>query len=165
MTSFRTVLANARRAVLRKGAPVQDADDLVQEAFLRVARFQQAEKTRPTCEIRSPDALLSKAAVNLSIDQARRRRLSPVVDQMEAPLEPPDPTPLPDEVLRSHERLRRLADGLNALPDRTRRILLSRRLDGRTFKEIAAAEDMSVAAVEKQVARATLELLKWLDGW
>lgn len=159
MTSFRTVLANARRAVLRKGAPVQDADDLVQEAFLRVARFEQAEKAR------SPDALLTTAAVNLSIDQARRRRLSPIVDQMETPYEAADMTPLPDEVLRSQERLRRLGDGLNALPERTRRILLSRRLDGRSFKEIAAMEGMSVAAVEKQVARATMELLKWLDGW
>ncbi|MFN3817234.1 sigma factor-like helix-turn-helix DNA-binding protein, partial [Brevundimonas sp.] len=46
------------------------------------------------------------------------------------------------------------------LPERTRRILLKRRLDNMSYAEIAMSEDMTVAAVEKTVARATLQLMK-----
>jgi RNA polymerase sigma-70 factor (ECF subfamily) len=48
------------------------------------------------------------------------------------------------------------------LAPRTRRILLKRRLDNMSYAEIAAAENMSVAAVEKHVARATLQLVNWM---
>ena len=65
-------------------------------------------------------------------------------------------------VLRGRTRLRRLAEGLDRLSPRARRILLKRRLDNMSYAEIAAAEDMSVAAVEKQVARATLQLVDWM---
>ena len=37
-----------------------------------------------------------------------------------------------------------------------------RRLDNQSYAEIAASEDMSVAAVEKVVARATLQLMQWM---
>jgi RNA polymerase sigma-70 factor (ECF subfamily) len=159
MSSLRNILEKARRAVLRRGAPVDEVDDLVQEAFLRVEAYER-ERT-----VRSREALLVTAAVNLSRDSARRRRHSPIVD-IDADLSTIiDRTPAPDEIVRAQARLRRAAEGLDRLPERTRRILLARRLDGKGFKEIAEAEGMTVAAVEKQVARATLELMKWTDGW
>jgi RNA polymerase sigma-70 factor (ECF subfamily) len=40
-----------------------------------------------------------------------------------------------------------------------------RRLDDLSYAEIARRERMSVAAVEKQVARATLQLMRWMNGW
>ncbi|ESQ78976.1 hypothetical protein AEYBE204_11170 [Asticcacaulis sp. YBE204] len=153
------MLDKARRAILRKGVAPQDADDLVQEAFLRVEAFERTQT------VKSQEALLIKAAVNLSFDAARRRKVTPFVDIGEDLGAAPDRTPLPDEILRAQDRLKRAAQGLEQLPEKTRRILLSRRLDGRSFKDIAAAEGMSVAAVEKQVARATLELTKWMDEW
>jgi DNA-directed RNA polymerase specialized sigma24 family protein len=61
--------------------------------------------------------------------------------------------------------MRRLEDGMALLPDRTRRILLSRRIDGVGYREIADAEGMSISAVEKQVARATLTLMEWMHEW
>ena len=159
MSSLRDILDKARRTLLRRGAPVDEVDDLVQEAFLRVEAYER-DRT-----VRSREALLVTAAVNLSRDSARRRRHSPIVD-IDADLSTIiDRTPAPDEIVRAQARLRRAAEGLERLPQRTRRILLSRRLDGRSFKEIAEAEGMTVAAVEKQVARATLELMKWTDGW
>ncbi len=153
------MLEKARRAVLRRGAPVDEVDDIVQEAFLRVEAYERKQV------VKSREALLVTAAVNLSLDGARRRRQSPFVD-FDADLSTIiDRTPAPDEIVRAQARLRRASEGLDRLPEKTRRILLSRRLDGRGFKEIAEAEGMTVAAVEKQVARATLELMKWMDGW
>lgn len=153
------MLEKARRAVLRKGVLSQDADDLVQEAFLRVEAYERKQM------IKSHEAMLVTTAVNLSLDKARRRKHSPFVEFSEDMLGTADDAPPPDEVVRSQARLRRASEGLDRLPERTRRILLSRRLDGKSFKDIAAAEGMSVAAVEKQVARATLELTKWMDEW
>lgn len=153
------MMDKARRALLRRGILNQDAEDLVQEAFLRVEEYERRQ------EVRSREALLVTAAVNLSMDRARRRRDSPFVDVAGELLAVADQTPAPDEIVRAQARLRRAAEGLNSLPEKTRRILLSRRLDGLSFKDIAAAESMTVAAVEKQVARATLELMKWMDGW
>jgi RNA polymerase sigma-70 factor (ECF subfamily) len=159
MSSLRNILEKARRTLLRRGAHVDEVDDLVQDAFLRVEAYERER------EVRSREALLVTAAVNLSRDSARRRRQSPFVD-VDADLSTIiDHTPAPDEIVRAQARLRRAAEGLDRLPERTRRILLARRLDGQSFKDIAAAEAMTVAAVEKQVARATLELMKWMDGW
>jgi RNA polymerase sigma-70 factor (ECF subfamily) len=159
MAAWTQMLEKARRAILRRGVLSQDADDLVQEAFLRVEACEQKQM------IRSHEAMLVTTAVNLSLDKARRRKYSPFVEFTEDLLTAADDAPPPDEIVRARHRLRRAAEGLDRLPDRTRRILLSRRLDGKSFRDIAAAEGMSVAAVEKQVARATLELTKWMEEW
>ncbi|EGF91669.1 RNA polymerase sigma factor, sigma-70 family protein [Asticcacaulis biprosthecium C19] len=159
MSPLQAMLEKARRALLRRGVLMQDTDDIVQDAFLRVEEYERKQ------HVRSREALLVTAAVNLSMDRARRRRDSPFVDVADELLQVADRTPPPDEIVRAQARLRRAAEGLDTLPERTRRILLSRRLDGLSFKQIAQTEGMTVAAVEKQVARATLELMKWMDGW
>jgi len=108
--------------------------------------------------------LLGTAAVNLSIDRARRRARAPFVehDDIQAIA---DQAPDPAQIVEAQARLRHAGDGLARLPERTRRILLKRRLDNMSFAEIAASENMSVAAVEKQVARATLQLMQWMAEW
>jgi RNA polymerase sigma-70 factor (ECF subfamily) len=158
MPSVAEMLAKARRAVLRRGVSEEDADELVHDAFLRIELFERAQ------EARSREALLVTAAVNLSIDQQRRRKRSPFVeiDDFHAIA---DATPDPSQIVEQQARLRHASEGLSHLPERTRRILLRRRLDGLSYAQIAAAENMSVAAVEKQVARATLQLLQWMAEW
>ncbi|OAN62356.1 RNA polymerase subunit sigma-70 [Sphingomonas sp. TDK1] len=152
------MLAKAKRAVLRRGIAEQDADELVQEAFLRIERYERAQQAR------SREALLVTAAINLSIDRRRRDARAPFAATNDL-LEIADASPDPAQVLEQQGRLARAQAGLARLPERTRRILLRRRLDGATYAEIAADESMSVAAVEKQVARATLQLMQWMDGW
>lgn len=158
MPSVAEMLAKARRAVLRRGVSEEDADELVHDAFLRIERYERAQ------EARSREALLVTAAVNLSIDQRRRRQRSPFVEIADFHAIA-DATPDPSQIVEQQARLRHAADGLARLPERTRRILLRRRLDGHPYAEIAAAEGMSVAAVEKQVARATLQLMQWMAEW
>ena len=71
----------------------------------------------------------------------------------------------PLQIVEERTRLAHAARGLDQLPERTRRILLKRRLENLPFAEIARSYNMSVAAVEKQVARATLQLMKWMEQW
>ncbi|ESQ76972.1 hypothetical protein AEYBE204_19035 [Asticcacaulis sp. YBE204] len=151
------MLNKARRAVVRSGVASQDADDIVHDAYLRVREFELGAK------VLSPEALLVTAAKNLAFNFQRRKKRGTFFIPMEDELSMADDQPSADEMILSQERFGQLATGLEHLPEKTRRILLSRRLDGKSFKDIAAAEDMTVAAVEKQVARATLELLKWVD--
>lgn len=156
--SLAEMLAKARKVVRRRGASEQDAEELVQEAFLKIEQYEQAHSAR------SREALLVTAAVNLSIDRARRRSRAPFaeVDDIQAIA---DCRPDPAHVVEQRARLRHAAEGLARLPERTRNILLSRRLDDASYLEIARAQGMSVAAVEKQVARATLRLMEWMEGW
>jgi RNA polymerase sigma-70 factor (ECF subfamily) len=159
MNALSEMLRKARTAVLRRGVPSDEADDLVQEAFLRLEGYER------TNAVRSKEAFLVSAAVNLTIDRARRQKRSPF-DQNAVNLDSvAEDAAGPDEIMVARARLRRLEDGMKQLPDRTRRILLSRRIDGIGYREIADAEGMSVSAVEKQVARATLTLMKWMHEW
>jgi RNA polymerase sigma-70 factor (ECF subfamily) len=153
------MLAKARRALLRRGVSEADADELVQEAFLRVEEYERSQKAR------SREALLVKTAINLSIDGARRQARSPFVPHDDVHLIADSSQPDPAQIVHEQARLRHAALGLAALPERTRRILLMRRLDDLPYSEIARREQMSVAAVEKQVARATLQLMRWMTGW
>lgn len=153
------MLKKARSVVLRRGANADDADDIVQEAFARLEAYTRAH------EVKSQEAFLVRAAVNIARDQARRRKRAPF-DTGEVDLqEIQDDAVQPDEILRARQRLRRANAGLDQLTPRARRILIAQRLEGLPYKEIAEREDMSIAAVEKQVARAVLFLMKWMDGW
>ncbi|MET0309091.1 MAG: RNA polymerase sigma factor [Sphingomonas sp.] len=158
MPSLAEMLAKARRAVLRRGVSEEDADELVQDAFLKIEQYERVHTAR------SKEALLVTAAINLSIDRARRRARAPFVD-LDNIHAIADRTPDPAQIVEEQARLRHAADGLAQLPERTRRILLKRRLDDLSYAEIAASENMSVAAVEKQVARATLQLMNWMAEW
>ena len=155
MATLAEILSKARRAVVRQGISDQDADELVHEAFLKVDQYQR------THAVQSHEALLVKAAVTLSIDRQRRCRHMPLVEGAEIH-EIADTTPDPARIMEARARLRQVSAGLARLPERTRRILLKRRLDNMNYAEIAATEDMTVAAVEKLVARATLQLMNWM---
>ena len=76
-----------------------------------------------------------------------------------SPHEIVDTAPDPSRILEARVRLQQVAADLAQLPERTRRILLKRRLENMSYAEIAASEEMTVAAVEKTVARATLQLM------
>jgi RNA polymerase sigma factor (sigma-70 family) len=158
MPSLAEMLAKARRAVLRRGVSEEDADELVQDAFLKIEQYERVHTAR------SKEALLVTAAINLSIDRARRKARAPFVDLKDIHAIA-DRTPDPAQIVEEQARLKHAADGLAQLPERTRRILLKRRLDDLSYAEIAASENMSVAAVEKQVARATLQLMNWMAEW
>jgi RNA polymerase sigma-70 factor (ECF subfamily) len=159
MTELRLSLRKALMAVLRHGASPDDAQDLVQQAFLRVSQYER------DCRVRSQEAMLIKTAVNLSIDEARRKKRSPF-DATSAGVEKIlDTTPNPEDILRSRLQLQHASRGLDRLNEKSRRILLARRLENKSVTQIAASEGMSISAVEKQIARATLSLLKWMEGW
>jgi RNA polymerase sigma-70 factor (ECF subfamily) len=117
--------------------------------------------------VENQEAFLMRAAVNLSRDQAKRRKRSPFSTvELAVTLEAvADAAPQADEIVRAQERLRRAKAGLDRLDPVTRRCLLAQRLEGASYAEISAREGLPVSTVEKRVARALVFLTKWMDGW
>lgn len=126
------------------------AEDLLQAAYLRLQQYEGP--------VRNPDAFLVRVALNLDVDERRRRRWidERPVDQVCSGVA--DDTPLQDEVFAARERLRHANEALNDMPERTRTIFLQHRLEGLKYREIAERAGISQSAVEKHIARAVLLL-------
>lgn len=155
---LRSALARIRSALMRRGRSAAEADDLVQEAWVRMA----GQEGR--VQVVNPAAFLMRTALNLSIDAHRARR----VQGEEVALEDvvlADVAPGVEEVLLGRERLARMSVCIGRLPERSRTIFLAHRLDGRSYSDIARELGISVNAVEKHVTKATLLLTCCMEGW
>lgn len=114
--------------------------------------------------VAEPEAFLMRAALNLSIDAYRlnsSRGEEVVLD--EAVLI--DTSPGVEAVALARERMTRLIGCLGRLNTKTRDIFLAHRVDGMSYQEIARQHRLSVSAVEKHIARATLAITSWMEGW
>ncbi|MGI9361483.1 MAG: RNA polymerase sigma factor [Parasphingorhabdus sp.] len=68
------MLRKVRAALLRRGVSYDEVEDLVQEAFLKVEQYERKQS------VRSREAMVMTAAVNLLIDKARRDLRAPFTD-------------------------------------------------------------------------------------
>lgn len=143
---------------MRRGRTSHDAEDLVQEAWVRLTCYQTRQA------VAEPEAFLMRTALNLSTDayRASRSRGEQVVLDEEAMA---DGSPGVEAVLLARQRIARLSDCLARLDARTRDILLAHRVDGMTYQQIARKHRVSVSAVEKHIAKAMLNLTRWMEGW
>ena len=75
MTSLEEIMAKAKAVLRRRGASVDDAHDLVQEAFVRINDYERSRS------VQSREAIFVRTAINLSLDQARRHAPGPPAPQ------------------------------------------------------------------------------------
>lgn len=155
------MMRRLRVRLLQRRADVDDVDDLIHDALLKLIQYQNRGH-----EVHTPEAFLHATATNLFIDQARKRQRLQIdlVDDIHI-REFVGLQPNPADIAELHARLVHLQAGLECLHEKTRRIILARRLDGLSVTEIAHRERMTVAAVEKQIARGTYRLLQWMEDW
>jgi RNA polymerase sigma-70 factor (ECF subfamily) len=119
----------------------QDAEDCVQETFLKLLRH--LDEGGDTSNLRG--WLFTVAAHAARDRQRRRRRWVPWRRRRRAG----GPASLPDE----DGRLKIARDGLQRLPERDR-LLLALRAQGLSYREIAAAARIKPASVGRLLARA-----------
>jgi RNA polymerase sigma-70 factor, ECF subfamily len=117
----------------------EDAQDLAQEAFLRV--FRHLDRFDPRFPFTT---WLHRIVTNLAIDYLRRRRL-PVVatggaeeDETSGSLEQADPdAPAPSRRMEAEETAQRVRDCISALAPHFQTVLVLRELEGMGCAEIA----------------------------
>jgi len=136
---------SAWRTAYRMVGSRETAEDIAQEAFLRV--FQAADRYRPTAAFRT---YLYRIVVRLCLDHLRRRRPAPTGE----PIRAPDVSPSPEEHAVRCESVRAVETALSRLPARQRMATVLRYYEGLGGQEIAEAMGTSVKAVERLLARA-----------
>jgi RNA polymerase sigma factor (sigma-70 family) len=160
MDEVRLLILKLRRLLRSRGRSIDDADDLIQEAFLRLQLYCRDSKVK----VEQTEAFLVRTALNLSVDQHRRAQVAAVVLGGLDAIELIDPQPSPDAVCAAQDRLRHMKAGLAALSPRQREVFLLNRVEGYTFAQIAARLSVSMSMVEKHAAKAVLFMTNWMDN-
>lgn len=149
----------ALKAYFIKRAPDGvDADDLVQDVFVRLARRGEI------ATIRQVEGYLFQTAANVLTDRLRyratRRRENHVsyreIDHGREDI-------APDAVLMGREALAQLLAALGELPERRRVVFVLHRFDGLRYSEIAEQLGISLSSVEKHMIKALAHLTGRLE--
>jgi RNA polymerase sigma factor (sigma-70 family) len=151
--------ARTLRTLLRRhGRSRTEADDLIQEAFLRLHAYSNSGK------VQQPQAFLRRTVLNLLVDMHRKEHRDLYVDEPVEALRLTHPAASPDEELELLQRLTKADAALKKLSPRTREIFLMHRVEGYGCTEIASHFGISVSAVEKHIARAVLALMEVVNS-
>jgi RNA polymerase sigma factor (sigma-70 family) len=151
-----------RRYLLRRLARGQDAEDVVQEVFMRLLRIEDREL------IRNPRAYLYGIALHVVREFRARQEKSgtwitfepqEVTRRSEAP-EPLVADELPDRIGLQ----RQLERALQNLPPAHRTVFLLHKRDGFSYEEIAQKLRISAHMVDKYLLQAKVRLRKeWVE--
>jgi RNA polymerase sigma-70 factor (ECF subfamily) len=137
----------------RKGRSHEDAEDLIQEAMLRLHRYQRAEAL-----VTNEEAFLTHAVQNLSIDLHRSRAV-----RRELSFDHVNPALIesitPEKTLDAEQRLHRIGAVLEAVSVRTREIYFAHRA-GYSYDEIAEYFNISHITIRRHIARALLVVME-----
>jgi RNA polymerase sigma-70 factor, ECF subfamily len=153
----RRYLGRARLVARRLMQDPDDADDLVQDAFLRaldrIATFDVARAFEPW---------FTRLLVNLGLDQRRKQKVRRT--------EPHDPETFgggtsPERELEQAELKDSLGQALEALPDRQRLIVTLFEIDGHSTEEVASMLKVSQVTVRWHLHQARKTLRQALKGW
>lgn len=149
---IREILVHEQALVhyLKRSWPHRDElHDLRQEVYARV--YESAARTLPT----TPKAFLFTTARHLMTDRLRRSRvvsIEPVGDFESSNVYLMDEVS-PERWLGTRQTLRRLAEVLDALPDRCREVVWLRRVEELPQKDVALRLGISGRTVEKHLAK------------
>ncbi|BEV11869.1 sigma-70 family RNA polymerase sigma factor [Asticcacaulis sp. DW145] len=146
------------RFFTRRTGSSADAEELVQELFVRLLRRQDL------LALENVDGYVFETAANLIRDKARRDivRASDRHDDVTG-LSLATDAPSAEDSLVSRQRLARLIKALDTLPPRAQAIVMLRRFEEMSYAEIGKKLGISVSAVEKHMVRA-MDALKLIDS-
>lgn len=152
-------LDRAYAVALRITGSGPDAEDVVQEVFLRL--WQRPDAWRPGQAQFA--TWLHRVVVNRCLDIKRRPRMT----GLDSVAEPEDPRPGAEAELVAAARRRALTDAVAYLPERQRAAIALTYAAGLKNSEAAKALEISVKALEALLVRAKRDLREALarKGW
>lgn len=135
----------------------EDIDDVIQEAYCRLAALDDVEA------IDRPDAYFFSIARNLLAANLRRAKIVAfeAVAEIEA-LAPFDEAPSPEREAAGRLELARVRHLVETLPERCRQIFEMRKIEGLPQREIAARLGVSESVVENEGAKGVRMILAQL---
>jgi RNA polymerase sigma factor (sigma-70 family) len=141
---------------LRRVHDPTEAEDLAHDVFLRLAGM-------PLEQLRSADAYVFQVAANLLKDRARRSKVRADYAATEAAAMEAEEFSAgsydPERIEAARRSLAALVARLRELPARTREIFILYRIENVARRDIAQAYHLSLSTVEKEIARATAQLM------
>lgn len=144
----------------------EDAEDLVQETFVRVFKaLDRYDVERPFA------AWVFTIASRLAIDHLRRRRVKTVSLSVSEPgsteertMDVEDPGLKPDEITSHAEEESRAAALIDSLPEHYRIVVLLRHQQDLSYEEIADALQLPLGTVKARIHRARALMKERIQG-
>ncbi len=137
----------------------QDIDDVIQEAYSRLASLDSV------AHIGSGRAYLFQTTRNIVLEQVRRSKIIRIENVMDVgTLSIVDEAPPLDRVVAGARELQRVEQLIDQLPIKCRRVFVLRRIHGVSQREIAGMFGISESAVEKLAMRGLKLILKAMEG-
>lgn len=139
----------AVRAWLKRNAPAPiEAEDILQEAYCRLSDLETID------QISNARAYFFSVARNILLNEIRHARvihISSINDLQLASID--DGEPSPERIVAGRRELERVQGFLAALPERCRRIIEMRKVQGLSQREIAQRLNVTENVVENNVSR------------
>jgi RNA polymerase sigma-70 factor (ECF subfamily) len=150
--------ADVRRWLRGAGNRPDEVDDVVQEAYCRLAALTGVD------HIANGRAYFFQTARNIVIERIRRARVVRIesVTEIDA-LNVMDSEPSPERIVAGRRELRRVRGLIEGLPPKCREIFKLRRIHGMPQREIARLLGVSENVVEMQAMRGLRLILRALS--
>jgi len=145
-----------RNFLYYKGASAAEAEDLMQEAFLRL--WRDCGKVPPE----KAKGFLYTVAGNLFLDAKKHEQVVLRFQRLRPAKEGTNIDPQFE--LETQELQDRLEKAIAQLPEKQRTVFLMNRMDKMTYGQIAERLGLSVKAIEKRMSQALVEMRKILKG-
>ena len=150
---YRATLAPLRRYLTRLLGNTSEAQDVAHDAYLRV--YPTGDKT----EANQPEAVLYTTARRLAINRLKRRSISPFATDGSSLETAASAAPGVAQQVMARQELGLLEEAIAQLPEGCRAVLLLRKVELLSHREISERLGIAISTVEKQHARA-LRLLR-----
>ncbi len=140
-----------RNFIYYKCGDVQQAEDVVQEAFIKL--WKNCAKVF----VEKAKSFLYTVANNTFLNEVAHKK---VVLQHQKSIKNNSTSETPEFILEEKEFMMKLKNAIADLPEKQREVFLLSRIDNKKYSEIAEITGITIKAVEKRMSQALIVLRK-----
>jgi RNA polymerase sigma factor (sigma-70 family) len=155
---YSATLGPLRRYLTRLLGNASEAQDVAHDAYIRVYPSMNGRRAE------HPEGLLYTAARRLAINRLKRRSISPLSREELRPESAASQSPGVEQQVIARQELELLQDAIARLPEGCRAVLLLRKIEMLSHRQIGERLGIAVSTVEKQHARALRLPREALEG-